>query len=63
MEHKFSVEKGMCLVLLINTVGSRLQGGKPGSNLSKGHLWEHTSLLRVPGKVVNQRADFMEETL
>lgn len=53
----------MCLVLLINTVGSRLQGGKPGSNLSKGHLSEHTSLLRVPGKVVNQRADFTEETL
>lgn len=44
LEYKFSIEKGICWVWLINTLGSRLQRGKPGSNIRKGPLWEHTSL-------------------
>lgn len=44
LEDKFSIEKGICWVWLINTLGSRLQRGKTSSNIRKGPLWEHTSL-------------------
>lgn len=44
LEHKFSVEKGICSVWLINIGNSRLQGDKPGSNLRKTSFWELTSL-------------------
>ena len=44
LEDKFSIEKGIRWVWLINTLGSRLQRGKTGSNIRKGPLWEHTSL-------------------
>lgn len=44
LEHKFSIEKGICQVWLINIGNSRLQGDKLGSNLRKTSFWELTSL-------------------